>query len=401
MGSRWGYSLEFFFLYMTMPRYNALKVARAWLFISDIHGQLDRLLSPMLHAGMIKRSSAASRHLEWDLPDKHALTCIVICGDITNRCKRSHGAIVGERGELRNEELLILLYIYHLNQTHPYLRNAITYVLGNHDVDNLHGFPEAHRFVSSKCLQLMQHQYENGRTGFFTSTRGYGAATKREIARNAVTRGIFPSPMPCFRDFLKVRVALHFQRDSREILVMHAGPGDFLKSSSEWARENMLILGQLPLSEWVRRMNVSMKRYLLSSSCINDPESLPNPRSFCITPEYSALRTLFVDPWLRKSTDVCDTLQVIRRPNVDMVVGHSTTHHAKMICGDKTLFAVDRSVKTVAFSLLMHYESTRDEEMLRSGPEHSVILCCKGTYRHACPRCKTTAVFSASDFLTL
>ena len=121
------------------------------LIISDIHGCLEAFLQPLIQSGIVYVTKNTTRqHIQW-VPKCD--TCVLIVGDITD-CSENTA------GEMKDEELLIITHIHHLNRSHALYHNPITVLLGNHCYNNLIGYRPKH--VSARCVQHMQDIYLEG-----------------------------------------------------------------------------------------------------------------------------------------------------------------------------------------------------------------------------------------------
>ena len=204
--------------------------AKRLLIFSDLHGTLEALLQFLLQTKLaVTRTKGMHQYISWN---KHECmeTAVLILGDMTDRVRGDKGM----EGEMKNEELRILITIYHLNRTHPMYHNAILTILGNHDVNNLMLSSASQRYSSEQCLQFCEKRYGNvaarlhvsGRRKFFLADNNLSGDEKAEIARMIVMRGEWPSMPLFYRDFVSsYDVALYLP--THKLLAVHGGITDF------------------------------------------------------------------------------------------------------------------------------------------------------------------------------
>lgn len=215
------------------------------VLISDIHGTLEALLQTLLQLGIARERTRGERKcLEWA---RHRVA-VVILGDATNRTRldRRKGK-VGCDLELKDEELMIFAFIYHLNHTHRHYDNPIEYVLGNHCYNNLLGRHVPEPYASDACHEYMARKYETsrvramaaranlpttmkGRRLFFQLVNGFSRAELEKHAASVVERRRWPRLPLFFRDFYRAQAATCFPHFG--LVGMHGGPAWMLRSGA-------------------------------------------------------------------------------------------------------------------------------------------------------------------------
>ena len=241
--------------------------ARRVFLISDIHGSIEPLLQLLIQSRLVSVHEHGRRqYVKWT-DEECEDSAVVILGDLTARHRNEKGS----EGELKNEELRIVILIYHLNATHPRFKNAIISIIGNHDLNNLMLSPLVNRFSSQNCLNFCEKRYGEVRTNIEMMGRRklfYGCneildTEKRKICEDIVVHGSWPSMPLFYKDFLQnYDVAAFFPE--HKLLLVHGGIGDFRKSMrhlSKQALHDSIASNRLYLSNntdfvvWAERVN--------------------------------------------------------------------------------------------------------------------------------------------------
>ena len=250
--------------------------ARRVFLISDIHGSIEPLLQLLIQSRLVSVHEHGRRqYVKWN-DEECEDSAVVILGDLTDRHRNEKGS----EGELKNEELRIVILIYHLNATHPRFKNAIISIIGNHDLNNLMLSPLVNRFSSQNCLNFCEKRYGEVRTNIEMTGRRklfYGCneildTEKRKICEDIVVHGSWPSMPLFYKDFLQnYDVAAFFPE--HKLLLVHGGIGDFRKSMrhpSKQALHDSIASNRLYLSNntdfvvWAERVN-EMSRCMIEN----------------------------------------------------------------------------------------------------------------------------------------
>ena len=254
--------------------------ARRLLIFSDLHGTLEPLLQLLLQTKLaVIRRKGMREYITWN---KHECmdTAVLILGDMTDRVRGTRGL----EGEMKNEEIRIIITIYYLNQTHPMFHNAILTILGNHDVNNLMLSSASQRYSSEQCLEFCEKRYRNvasnlhvsGRRKLFLTQNNFSNGEKAEIARQIVMHGEWPTMPLFYRDFLtNYDIALYLPMHS--LLAVHGGITDFdisKRNSSKPALHALIEEHALYIDEstdmraWCDKVN-AMSKELINSRQYN------------------------------------------------------------------------------------------------------------------------------------
>ena len=401
-------------------RVDALKM----VILSDLHGCLEAFLQPMHHSGLIEFFSdkqVGRPHVRWTQDSTKLETCVLITGDITNRT-RPHKETVGEMkktvGEMKNEELLILAYIHHLNRTHPYFHNAIEVILGNHCYRNLLGHEPTH--TSKLCLKSMNKQYSKerlvrgknmtvstlkqgkltfmhakdaqkrgqfctGRQAFFVYHTDMSRDKIDKIAHDIVHYNIFPKHPIFFRDFLTFNVARFFP--AFKILAVHGGlqlkhVGDINKHG---------------VGEWCAWINHQAFKSILLHQKNDYVHGVVNDRQYALNRN-------------------CKELPGLDQINA-LVIGHTEVPEGQNVhCESHSPHMVIRAdLKNNAYSqctngkfCLLHAQyitfSDNQARVVRSETARSTAVCCHDNitqYKFDCFQCRHLCMWKRNDFLEL
>ena len=349
------------------------------ILFSDLHGTLDGLLQPLFSSGLLKYSHDRS-YIKWK---RGANSRVMILGDLTNRVALDGST--GAQGELKNEELLILVYISYLNDTHPTLSEPIQYVLGNHDYENLIGFRSK---CSEKCRSYMRKLYNSRtivdfpfpgkadeydpRTLFFTLCNNLEESEKSRLCRDIIEKKKYPTYPLFFRDFLKIRVCIY--SIEYNILSMHGGMHPrLLKRRSE-------------LKEWCHSMNMRARDCILNKKWCPDIASITN------------------------NTELAGNVRCLDMKDTRVAIGHMTPKNKQAVICDK-LFRLDfgnnarsqckmNSLPCTIAPVYVELKKDQTFEFVRESVGRSSGVCKHGVYKYSCNHCKRGGlVWSKTDYL--
>lgn len=349
------------------------------ILFSDLHGTLEGLFQPLFRSGLLKYSRDGS-YIKWK---RGANSRVMILGDLTNRVALD--GRTGGHGELKNEELLILVYISYLNDTHPSLSDPIQYVLGNHDYENLIGFRSK---CSEKCRSYMRKLYNSKtivdfplpgspdeydpRTLFFTLCNNLEDSEKSRVCRDIVENKKYPPYPLFFRDFLKVRVCIY--SIEYNILSMHGG------------MHPRLLKGRSELKEWCHSMNMQAQDCIVKKKWCPDIVSITN------------------------NTEMAGSVRCLDMKDTRVAIGHMKPRNNKAVICDK-LFRLDfgnnaRSQcknDSVPCTIAPVYVKLKKDQTFAFVSEpigRSTGVCKHGKYKYVCKHCnKSGRVWSKRDYL--
>ena len=387
------------------------------VILSDLHGCLEAFLQPMHHSGLIEFSSAKQTgrpYVRWTHDSTKLRTCVLITGDITNRTRPRKETV----GEMKNEELLILAHIHHLNRTHPYFHNAIEVILGNHCYWNLLGHEPTH--TSELCLKSMNKQYskerlvrgENvtvstleqgkltfmhakdawergrfctGRQAFFVYHNDVCREKIDKIAHDIVHCNIFPKHPIFFRDFLTFNIARFFP--AFKILAVHGGLQ--LKHVED--------INEHGVGEWCAWINHQAFKSILLHKKDGYVYGVVNDRGYALNKN-------------------CKELPRLKQINA-LVIGHTEVPEGQNVhCESHSPHMVIRAdLKNNAYSqctnrkfCLLHAQyitfSNNQAQVVRSETAMSTAVCCHDNitqYKFDCVKCKDMSMWKRNDFLEL